>query len=393
MFEKSSSIIKDATKLSFDYVPSELVGRDGEMSTLEMLMRPVVEYGSSESALVTGTVGSGKTATVKRFAMNMADYCNRNSIPFGYIFVNCRQKTTDASALVQLIRHFDRDFPEKGFSPADMLQILRKHILKNGKRYLIILDEVDALIKRGSTDLIYQFSRFSDDEYNKVSLSLILISQEYVLNKLDQASLSSFKRANTVRFKKYSKEDLVQITRSRLALSIIDGCYDEEIVDMIADIASEDGDARRAIEIIEKSASIAERDGAGSINAECVRGAQYMITNLVTEDKLIRLNINKLVTLLAVSRCIRNKPYVSLPAAEKTYAVVCEEYDVVARKHTQFWTYINDLEKNGFLKTVKRMEPGEVGGAVTYISLTDVPATKLSKMIESIMEEAKDDEM
>lgn len=390
MFEKCSSIIKDATKLSFDYIPTELVGRDAEMSTLEMLMRPVVEFGTSETALVTGSVGSGKTATVKRFSMNMSDYCGRNGIPFGYIFVNCRQKTTDASVLVQMIKHFDANFPEKGFSPADMLQILRKHVIKSKKRYLIILDEVDALIKRGSTDLIYQFTRFSDDEYTRVSLSLILISQEYVLNKLDQASLSSFKRANTVRFKKYSKDDLAQITKNRLEIAVKDGCYENEIIEMISEIASEDGDARRAVEIVGKAAAIAERDGLNLITAECVRGAQYMITNLVTEDKLSRLNVNKLATLLAISRCIKNKTSVPLTSAEKTYAVVCEEYELTPKKHTQFWTYVNDLEKDGFIKTTKFREQGEVGGAATYIMLTDVPATSLSKMIESLIEgEAK----
>ena len=121
MFDKGSSIIKDASKLTFDYVPVELINRETEMSLLEMLMRPVVDHGSSETAFVTGSVGSGKTATVKRFCMDMADYCGRNGIPMGYDIVNCRQKSSDASILVQLIKRFDKDFPEKGFSPADML--------------------------------------------------------------------------------------------------------------------------------------------------------------------------------------------------------------------------------------------------------------------------------
>ena len=393
MFDKGSSIIKDASKLTFDYVPVELINRETEMSLLEMLMRPVVDHGASETAFVTGSVGSGKTATVKRFCMDMADYCGRNGIPMGYDIVNCRQKSSDASILVQLIKHFDKDFPEKGFSPADMLQILRKHIIKSGRRYVIVLDEIDSVIKRGSTDLIYQITRFSDDEYNKVSLSLILISQEYVLDKLDQASLSSFKRANTIRFRRYTKDDLEAITESRAKMALIDGCYDDDVIEFIADIASETGDARTAIEVLDKSARIAETKTYGAITAEDVREAKSLMYSLISESKLKALNINKLVTLLAVARCVKSKPYVTLPAAEKTYAVVCEEYEIAARKHTQFWSYINDLEKDGFVKTVKRTEAGEAGGAVTYISLTDVPAVMLAKMIEKIMDGVADDEM
>ncbi len=392
MFDRGSTIIKDASKLTFDYVPVELVNRDAEMETLEMIMRPVVDTAASETAFIAGNIGSGKTATVKRFCMDMLDYCGRHNVPFGYILINCRQKTTDASILVQLIKYFDRDFPDKGFSPADMLLVLRKHIVRSGKRMLIVLDEVDNLIKRGSTDLIYQITRFSDDDYNKVSLSLILISQEYVLNKIDKASLSTFKSANTIRFRKYNKEDLVAITASRAKLALVDGTYDGEIVDFIADIAADTGDARVAIDLLDKSARFAENGSAGAIMAEDVRSATDLMYNLVSASKLREVGRNKLLALLAVSRCIKNKTYVSQKAVEKTYAVVCEEYETPAKGHTQFWTYIIEMEKEGFIKTFKRFDQDE-GAIVKYISLPDIPASTLSRIIERIIEGVDDDEM
>lgn len=392
MFDRSSTIIKDASKLTFDYVPVELINRDAEMETLEMIMRPVVDTAASETAFVAGNIGSGKTATVKRFCMDMLDYCGRHNVPFGYILINCRQKTTDASILVQLIKYFDRDFPDKGFSPADMLLVLRKHIVKSGKRMLIVLDEVDNLIKRGSTNLIYQITRFSDDDYNKVSLSLILISQEYVLDKIDKASLSTFKRANTIRFRKYNKEDLVAITESRAKLALVDGTFDDEIVDFIADIAADTGDARVAIDLLDKSARFAENGSAGAIMAEDVRSATDLMYNLVSASKLREVGRNKLLALLAVSRCIKNKIYVSQKAVEKTYAVVCEEYETPAKGRTQFWSYIIEMEKEGFIKTFKRFDYAE-GAIVKYISLPDIPASTLSRIIERIIEGVDDDEM
>lgn len=392
MFDRGSTIIKDASKLTFDYVPVELINRDAEMETLEMIMRPVVDTAASETAFVAGNIGSGKTATVKRFCMDMLDYCGRHNVPFGYILINCRQKTTDASILVQLIKYFDRDFPDKGFSPADMLLVLRKHIVKSGKRMLIVLDEVDSLIKRGSTDLIYQITRFSDDDYNKVSLSLILISQEYVLNKIDKASLSTFKSANTIRFRKYNKEDLVAITASRAKLALVDGTFDDEIVDFIADIAADTGDARVAIDLLDKSARFAEKGSAGAIMAEDVRSAKNLMYNLVSASNLRQFGMNKLLVLLAVSRCIKNKTYVSQKAVENTYAVVCEEYETPAKGHTQFWSYIIAMEKEGFIKTFKQFDQAE-GAIVKYISLPDIPASTLSRIIERIIEGVDDDEM
>ena len=391
MFDRGSTIIKDASKLTFDYVPVELINRDAEMETLEMIMRPVVDTAASETAFIAGNIGSGKTATVKRFCMDMLDYCGRHNVPFGYILINCRQKTTDASILVQLIKYFDRDFPDKGFSPADMLLVLRKHIVKSGKRMLIVLDEVDNLIKRGSTDLIYQITRFSDDDYNKVSLSLILISQEYVLDKIDKASLSTFKRANTIRFRKYNKEDLVAITASRAKLALVDGTFDDEIVDFIADIAADTGDARVAIDLLDKSARFAENGSAGAIMAEDVRSAKNLMYNLVSAAQLRQIGRNKLLALLAVSRCIKNKTYVSQKAVENTYAVVCEEYETPAKGHTQFWSYIIEMEKEGFIKTFKQFDQAD-GAIVKYISLPDIPASTLSRIIERIIEGVVDDD-
>ena len=392
MFDRGSTIIKDASKLTFDYVPVELINRDAEMETLEMIMRPVVDTAASETAFIAGNIGSGKTATVKRFCMDMLDYCGRHNVPFGYILINCRQKTTDASILVQLIKYFDRDFPDKGFSPADMLLVLRKHIVKSGKRMLIVLDEVDSLIKRGSTDLIYQITRFSDDDYNKVSLSLILISQEYVLNKIDKASLSTFKSANTIRFRKYNKEDLVAITASRAKLALVDGTFDDEIIDFIADIAADTGDARVAIDLLDKSARFAENGSAGAIMAEDVRSAKNLMYNLVSASNLRQFGMNKLLVLLAVSRCIKNKTYVSQKAVENTYAVVCEEYETPAKGHTQFWSYIIEMEKEGYIKTFKQFDQAD-GAIVKYISLPDIPASTLSRIIERIIEGVDDDEM
>lgn len=386
MFERLSTIIKDASKLSFDYIPPVLVGREAEMDALELMFGPVAESGASETAFITGNVGSGKTATVKRFCMEMSAYCAKANIPFEYIFLNCRHKSSDASLLTQLIKHFDRSFPDKGFSPADLLLIFRRHVLSSGRRLLLVLDEVDHLIKKGSTDLVYQLTRFGDDEYRSASVSLIMISQEYVLDRLDSASLSSFKRANTIRFKKYTKEKLIPIARSRAEVAIVDGCWDDDIIDLIADIASENGDARVAIDILDKSARIAEKRASGAITAEDVREAKAFMYSVITESRLKSLNSNKLLALLSVSRCIKSKTYATLPAAEKTYAVVCEEYEVQARRHTQFWSYINDLEREGFLKTMKRTVPGEMGGTVVHISLPDIPASVLSKKIENLLE-------
>ena len=386
LFERSSVIIKDGEKLSFDYIPKDLLHREEQMRRLSMLFRSVIDYGGSETAFLSGSVGTGKTVTAKRFCSDMAEYCYKHSVPMDYVVVNCRQRSTESGILLQMIRHFDPAFPDRGFSTPEMLRTFRGHVTKSGKRFVVVLDEVDVLLKKGGIDLVYQISRFNDDYQSKVSMSMILISQEYVLDRLDESSLSSFKRANVVRFDKYSRDELRDIVASRAEIALKEDTYNQDALDLIADNSEEYGDARFAIDLLDKSARMAEERDEGRLTAEDVRGAKAMIYSVVTQSKLESLDKNRTLALLAVCRSIKNMGYVTISAAEKTYAIVCEEYETTARKHTQFWTYITDLEKNGLIKTTSQKADSGPGGHTAYISLQDIPAKVLAKKLEALLE-------
>ncbi len=386
LFDKASVIIKDGSKLSFDYVPENLVHRDEQMKRMAMLFRSVIDYGGSETAFLSGSVGSGKSVTAKRFCSDLREHCSRLSIPLDYTIVNCRQRNSETGILVQIIRHFDSAFPERGFSIPEMNKILRNHIVKSGKRFVLVLDEVDILLKKGGIDLIYQISRYNDDEQTKVSMSMILISQEYILDKLDEASLSSFKRANVVRFNKYSRDELLDIIKGRVELALRTDAIDDDALDLIADNSDEYGDARFAIDLLDKSARIAEERPEGRVGAEDVRAAKAMIYSVVTQSKLEQLDRNRALTLLAVCRSIKGMGYVSTAAVEKTYAVVCEEYEVPARKHTQFWKYLTDLENNGFVKLVNSKVDNGRGSHTSHVSIQDIPSKVLAHKLEDLLE-------
>ncbi len=384
MFERSSTIIKDGKKLSFDYVPERLVHREEQMQRLETLFRPMVMDGIPCSAFLTGSVGTGKTVTAKRFCEDMLRYCASNDKQMDYVFINCRIRNTEHGIIIQLIRHYDPGFPDRGFSADEMLRSLKKHIESGSRPLVIVLDEVDMLLKSNNKNLIYQLSRFTEDIKGKSSISMIMISQEQISEMLDDASLSSFKRANVIKFNRYSKDELKDIVKIRSEEALVDGTIEDGVMDLLADIAKGYGDARLVIEMLEKAATIAEEGTAGKITADDVRSANAMIYSNVSENKLANLDLKRKLALLSIARAIKSDPYVSITRAEKTYAVVCEEYGQVARKHTQFWTYVQDMEKMNILDTVVKSEVE--GGRVTYISIPDIPPKELAKKLEYLLE-------
>lgn len=384
MFDKASTVIRDMVKLSFDHVPEKLVHREMQMSRLEMYFRPLAEAGRSCFAFLTGNVGTGKTATAKRFCEDTATYCSRHGMPIDTIFINCRNRNTEAGVILELLRHFDKGYPERGFSSDEMMRSLMIHIESGGIPVVIVLDEVDVLLKKSNVDLIYQLTRFSDPVRNRAGISLILISQHPIYGMLDEASVSTFGRGNAIKFDRYTRDELYSITKARAEESIVAGRYSDDAIELIADVAFEFGDARFAIELLRDSAAIAEGRPDGSIETEDVREAKANINSVVTESKLVGLDTNRKLALLAIARAMKNNLYIGISTAEKTYAIVCEEYGHEPRKHTQFWTYVQDMDRQNILETVVKSE--KEGGRSTYISLPDIPSKVLAKKVEALLE-------
>ena len=383
MFDKTSSIIRDSKPLDYDYIPDRLVGRDEQMKTLEILFEPLALHQRQCSAMLTGSVGTGKTVTARRFVRDMAAYCAKAGRPIDSIIVNCRNRGSETAVLQQILRYFDPGCPNRGFSVEEMLEFIRRHLMSGRRPMVVILDEADVLLKRTTVDIIYQLTRFTDTPENVPALSLILISQEPVYDLLDEASRSTFRKSNHVMFDKYGRQQLRDIIVDRADLALIPGTIGDGAIDMLADNAADYGDARLAIELLDRSAVLAEKDSEGEITVEHVRAAKAMIYSAVPEGKLLALDPNRRAVLLAISRAIKKSPYITTSAAEKTYAVVCEEYGIPCRKHTQFWTYMQDLEKQGIIRTAIKTD---AEGRTTLISLPEIPAKVLADKLEALIE-------
>ena len=279
MFERASTIIRDGSKLDYAYVPANLVHREEQMARLETLFRPLAESGRPCTAFLTGSVGTGKTVTATRFSMDLADYMAKAGRPIDTVYVNCRN-TSEAGALLQILRHYDRGFPDRGFSADEMARAMASHLATGERAMLVILDEVDVLLKKGSVDIVYQLTR--TDTARSAPVCVVLISQEPIDSLLDEASMSTFRRSNTVRFNRYSRGELREIVGARAEEALHPGRITEDALDLIAEHAAEYGDARVAIELLDRAANIAEEDSEGEVTIEHVRAAKAMIYSSVS---------------------------------------------------------------------------------------------------------------
>lgn len=379
------SVFKDQRTLSFDYVPQKLVHRETQMKKLTMIYRSVVESNLSQNAVLVGSVGTGKTATAKRFCMDLKDYAEKNQKAVDWCLVNCRQRNSESSAVLHIVNHFQPNFPDRGFSITEMLRILRKDLEKRKVHLTIVLDEADVLLKKAGSDIIYKLTRFGEEKIEaKELVSLILISQKNVFDMLDPASTSTFKRTNVIEFGKYALDELRDIVSMRADLSLHDGAISKDSVDLIAEVSAEWGDARFAIEILEKAGMLADEENAGKISVEHVRGAKAEAYSSVTESKLVGLDRHQKLALLGIARTSRGKAYVTTGEAEGAYKVACEEYEEKPRAHTAYWGLMKDLDTLGVV-SAKKSGPG-ISGKTTVITLLDIPAKVLEERVRQMLE-------
>jgi len=385
-FSPPRTVFRDFSTLSFDYVPERLPGREAQAQRLATLYRPVVEAGVPVHALLHGSVGTGKTHTARRFSAQLIAEASGRQRTIQPLVVNCRQKFTADDVTLSMVRNFQEHFPTRGFSVAEKLDAFRRDMQKRRTHVLLVLDEVDVLLKKSGPDLIYALTRLGEETAaggrERVSLLLIAPTAE-ALDRLDAATRSTFRRTNVVEFPRYTAEELRRILKQRCELALHPSTFTDEVVDLIADIAAEYGDARYAIEILQNAGSLADEEKSPELSAEHVRGAKASVHPTDVEEKVRDLDRAHALALLAVARRIRRKAYLVTSEAEESYGLACEEYGTTARGHTQFWKYLKDLEALGLIdsKVITRTARG-APGKTTVISLPEIPAQVLVEKLE-----------
>jgi cell division control protein 6 len=381
----SSSVIKNPGTLDFDFVPDELIHRDEQIRFLAQMFKPLLS-GVSQNVVIKGPVGTGKTVIAKKFCNSIVNLARKQGKIIEYIHINCRKRSTDAMVLLGILNHFDSRFPDRGFSVQEMLEVLRKQLKRRNAQLLVVLDEVDALINKSGSGLIYSLTRFSDESFNeKIPVSLLLISQKDIFQILDPSSISTFKRSNVLSLDKYTRDELYDIVDQRVKLAFHLGTVNKDCLELIADISSEWGDARFAIELLWKAGISADHQHVDLVTPEHVRAAKAETYSIVTESKLKNLDHHQLLTLYAIAKRLKKDgtAYVKTGDAEKSYDILCEEYNEKPRTHTMFWTYLKEIQNAGFIN-IKSSGKGHLG-STQFISLPDIPAEVVSDKIKELL--------
>jgi len=369
-------ILKAEETLDPTFLPPRLVGRETELGLLSQRYRSGLAKGLPYHQLLTGGIGSGKTALANRLGEDLQRAGKFGELPVMKMYVNCWRRSNDRTILLQLLRGVGVSLPDRGYALSEMLDVFEQGIRRTPRHLFVVLDEVSALVRQG-TKLLYLLSR--PGEVGLGSISLFLVAAEDVLPYLDAASRSSFGVTHRLQLTPYDREALTRILGFRAELALRPGSYSPDVLDQVARAAATSGDARFALEILAGAARAAEADGAGEITPEHVRAAKGSVFPTLTESKLEELSQNSLLVLLAIARTLRG-PRTATPTerVRLAYQGLTEEYGTKAMSRVTFWRTVKELEREGLVQ----VEPVGTGQSAR-LSMDEVPASLLRTLVES----------
>jgi Cdc6-like AAA superfamily ATPase len=359
------------------FVPPRLVRRETELTLLTKRYKDSLAKGLAYHQLLTGGIGSGKTAIAHRLGDELVRAGRVGSLPVLKLYINCWRRSNDRTILLQLLRGVGVSLPDRGYALSEMLDVFEQGIRKSPRHVFVILDEVSALVRQ-ETKLVYLLSR--SPEVGLGSISLFLVAPEDVLPYLDAASRSSFGVTHRLQLRPYDAEDLAEIVRFRASLAFRPGSCSDEVAKQVARAAATSGDARFALELLVGAARAAEQAGASEIGPEHVRAAKGSIYPTLTESKLDELGETELLVLLALARSLRGRRAVATTdRVRQAYHAAAEEYGLAAMSRVTFWRTVKALEREGLVQVDAPASKGEGN----RLSMDEVPMSYLTTLLEA----------
>ena len=385
------SVFRDETKLDINYVPLKLPHREAELRLLMEFFGFALQSPEkmTQRVMITGDVGTGKTALSQRFGANITSEANKRRITLRYVHVNCRECHGSLFLILQhVVSIFHPNFPKRGYSAEEILTSFIQILDEQNSHVILALDEFESLIDREGSEAVYKLTRLQETRQNKPQrLSLICVVRNLKsIGQLDTSTRSTL-QSNVINLEKYSKQQLVDILKDRVPLAFKPLVVPEGTLNLISEIAvPESGSARFGIELLWRAGKYADAADLDIVPPECVRKAVSSIIPEMRRSDLVTLGLHEKLFLLGIARTLKKdeKAYVTFTEAERSYAVVCEEFETTPKSHTQLWKYLRSFSAMGIV----RSEPvtGTSRGRSTGICLPRIPTDELEKELKTLLE-------
>lgn len=371
-----SAIFRDRAKLSPRFVPEELPHRQAQV---DQILHVFSEAASDPDRFpltimqVIGTAGIGKTTTVIRSAKTLEDQFSRNRLSLKTAYINLKLQGGNKFAIYRfLLERIAPDLPSQGLSAEEMLRYLLRYLRDNKQYALIVMDEIDYLIKTSKdVGIVYDLTRLNEFEPDKpcnVKGVVFIAKGTDFYRKLDSAELSTLGRV-PMEFGHYTLEQVSDILSSRSEQAFNPKSIGSDVIDKVSKIttsADVNGDVRYSLDLLLYAGNLAESQGAGRVTLDHVRRVHGQIHPSITTDEIEQLSKNHAASMVAVVRALKGmkKQYVELKDVRLYAAELAEQMGI---KKLDVEDYLDDLKARRLIEMRSLKEIGLHGASLAEL--------------------------
>jgi cell division control protein 6 len=346
-FVKSAKLFKDREVLRHNYLPDKLPHRENQIRLLGETVAPVLKDARCSNIFIYGKTGTGKTAVTKYVLSHLEAKAKEYGASVRFCYVNCRMTGSEYRIFANLSQSVGLVVPFTGLAVGEVFDRFRTGLDASRTLFIVVLDEIDALIKNRGDHLLYELTRINET-LHKSRVALIGISNDLRLKEfLDPRVFSSLSEEEII-FRPYDASELRNILLERSKLSFHEDSLSEAALNVCSALAAaEHGDARRALDLLRVAGEVAERQGADLITEEHVREAEKSIEHNRIVESLKNLTLHSKLVLLSVYNL--NKSSATTGEIYDIYNDLCGALGAGLLTQRRLSTLVNELDAMGLL--------------------------------------------
>ncbi|MBS3176573.1 ORC1-type DNA replication protein [Candidatus Woesearchaeota archaeon] len=256
-------MFKNKAALQASYTPETIPHRDHQIESIAKILAPALKGEKPSNLFIYGKTGTGKTLSVKYVSQQMEKIAQQRSLSLKMVYLNCKLKKiadTEYRLIAQLAREFGKAIPPTGLPTDEVYNLFCQTLDAKPQQVVIILDEIDQLVKKAGDELLYNLTRMNTD-LKQGQLTILGISNNLVFTEqLDPRVKSSLSEEELV-FPPYNALQIQNILKQRADEAFCEQVIQPGVIEKCAALAArEHGDARRALELLRVAGEIAERN-------------------------------------------------------------------------------------------------------------------------------------
>ena len=277
---EKDSLFENKKVLQANYTPENIPHRNEQIKQIAGILAPLLRIEKPSNLFLYGKTGTGKTVVTKYITSQILKVAEEKNLPIKIIYLNCKLKRvsdTEYRLIAQLAREFGLDVPATGLPTDEVYKIFLKFVDNDKKLIIIILDEIDQLVKKSGDEILYNLTRINSELKNS-ELSLIGISNDLLfMENIDPRVKSSLSEEELI-FPPYNAIQIQDILRERSKIAFKGDIMKEGVIEKCAAYAArEHGDARRALELLRVAGELAERKNNNYLDIDDIDEAEEKI--------------------------------------------------------------------------------------------------------------------